>query len=762
MVNIELIEKCERKVVKYILDNLDNIKYRIIKDINYDPKEKMREYLKILLHSKNCQVKQIYSNKFGERYFSKNYGIQTMLREFRHSLFQFNYYDVDIVNCHPILLFQYCVKNKIHSCNELLNYINNRNKIFNELKIKGFDKDNIKIELLKIMNGGNMSSEYEDTFGKLNIEMKEIQKLVMLNNKDIYMRVKKQKKEKNNFYNIEGSVLNHLLCKLENTVLMSAFDFFKKNNYNVGALCFDGLMIEKTKDLNLDILKCLSDYVMKETGYKLTFIIKEMNEGLNIDINQIKDEQECIIIEHDEEGAQIIYKQITNDIVMSQNRIFIRKINNTNIYEEDVSYHFEKTKLKIQSIILSMNICKVKNKDSIIYYSKDIIGLERLTKTTFILLSTYSDDSFINKIWNSNIYKLCFLNGYYDFKNKIFISNYDNVYTTKYVNSNYNDNVSIEDMNKLNEYIINPILYEETTRVAFLNWCARGLAGCYLEKQWAIGLGYRNSGKSVLTDLFQESFNDYVGIFNAEELCCTRIGTGDIAKKLGWIIPFQFRRLNFSNELKSVDENGRSIKLDGNLIKSISSGGDEKIARTNYKDEMKFKIQGRMCLFMNDLIETDPIDATETLQLFEFKTIFKDNISEHEININNDQSNKTKFFQKDDNIKLLLKQQNIKDAFIKLIINSYSDIPIRLDNKNDLVENSNDAENIIKESFNITLNKNNKILINNFNEICKQSESLCKLSKSKIKFTLNKLGITEIKITENKESHRYYCGLIKK
>ena len=90
-----------------------------------------------------------------------------------------------------------------------------------------------------------------------------------------------------------------------------------------------------------------------------------------------------------------------------------------------------------------------------------------------------------------------------------------------------------------------------------------------------MGLGNRNSGKGVLYDLFKNTFQDYVGSFNAEELLITRVGDGDVAKKLEWIIPLEFKRLNFSNEIKTEDNKGNKLKLDGACIKKLSGGGDE-------------------------------------------------------------------------------------------------------------------------------------------------------------------------------------------
>ena len=107
----------------------------------------------------------------------------------------------------------------------------------------------------------------------------------------------------------------------------------------------------------------------------------------------------------------------------------------------------------------------------------------------------------------------------------------------------------------------------------FLNWIARSVAGHVEEKCWYIGLGNRNSSKGVLYDALKNAFEDYVCSFNAEELLITRVGDGDIAKKLGWTVPLEFKRLYFSNEIKTEDNQGHKLKLDGASIKKINWRG---------------------------------------------------------------------------------------------------------------------------------------------------------------------------------------------
>ena len=85
-------------------------------------------------------------------------------------------------------------------------------------------------------------------------------------------------------YNLEGSTINHIMCKLENKALMAAFDYLNGKDIEVASLVFDGLLICKYNVSDIaEILKgCSSsvDHVLEGCG--IEFTVKEMDEGYEI------------------------------------------------------------------------------------------------------------------------------------------------------------------------------------------------------------------------------------------------------------------------------------------------------------------------------------------------------------------------------------------------------------------------------------------------------------------------------------------------
>ena len=84
------------------------------------------------------------------------------------------------------------------------------------------------------------------------------------------------KQSKHNHYNLEGSTINHMLCKLEKKALMAAFDYLNGKGTEVAALVYDVTDI-------VGILKgCSSSVNQVLEGCDIEFTVKEMDEGYDI------------------------------------------------------------------------------------------------------------------------------------------------------------------------------------------------------------------------------------------------------------------------------------------------------------------------------------------------------------------------------------------------------------------------------------------------------------------------------------------------
>ena len=621
----ECLEFVRKERANWLLKNIDKYPARKFNDPNYDGKKICIELLKEVMKSKNGVVKRKYFNNagLGRMYLKEGQvGFQKLMREYRAFLCYLDYYDLDIVNAQPTILLNVLYKED-YEVKYLDLYINKRDEMVKKIQElnpnleKDSVKDIFKMKFISLINGSTyeeikelkLDDTTEQFIKKFNKEMIEVRNYIFSKKEnEIFITEAQVKKDTN----IEGTAMAYFLQNHENIIIQLAKIFLKKKGYEISALVFDGLMIRNNIPLNQKMIKELNKYIYEHTKINIEFIIKDWCKVYEPPAEELILTEE-IIVESDAEAKEIIMNKFNNLVVKCDGSFYIKKYPNCNIYYQDKSKNHTDTKTIIFSFVGSFDI-KITSGKGYREYTKNTAGCESIT--TYLFKNLSNTEGFSDLLFESNLYKLCFLNGYYDIKTNLFKEYDQQTYTTKYINKNYTSNVNILAYDELNEKVINPILgYDEEYKKYFFRWFSRALFGC-MDKKWAVGLGNRNTGKSVLTKLFELSFDNYVEIFNSESLMSTKVGAGDVYKKLSWIVPLKNARLYLSNEMRTIDDTGKGLILDGNVIKSISSGIDTTGARQNYENESKFQIQGNMCLFMNDLCKVDPIDTKENLYQF--------------------------------------------------------------------------------------------------------------------------------------------------
>tara|TARA_R100001163_G_C5063090_1_gene200312 strand:+ start:414 stop:1799 length:1386 start_codon:yes stop_codon:yes gene_type:complete len=224
------------------------------------------------------------SHGVGRVYAEGSLSLQCFKKKIRHTLSRELYYDVDIVNAHPVILHQYCEKNEIKST-YLNNYIKNREeKLIDLIKNLNINRKQAKELVIRLMYLGSIKNwkeenkiekELPEWLKKLSEEMKEISNEVYKKENEIREKVLKAKKDKNNL----ASVLSLVIQKIEHHILMVMVHSFTSLDYEVDVLVFDGCMVRKTKEINNETLETVQYDVRINTGYSIVLEIKAMDDG---------------------------------------------------------------------------------------------------------------------------------------------------------------------------------------------------------------------------------------------------------------------------------------------------------------------------------------------------------------------------------------------------------------------------------------------------------------------------------------------------
>jgi hypothetical protein len=597
-----------------------------------------------------------------------------MPRRVRHTICKGIWIDIDFKNCHPVLLEQLCIAYDI-DCPYLHKYNTDRERLLLEImQVSQCDRDEAKRTILKTLNGGKCIVDVE-WWSNMRIEFKTIANLIASRKEFDKLKkiVAKYKKD-----NIEASTMNAVLCYFENKCLQVLFKFLSDKKVIKNQVCcliYDGMQIEDNeynrKMLTGSMLADASKFIFDKTGFNLMIEIKDFDQALELPEGFECTFDDTFVIEagDDKSASDYVIKKYKHMLKKcAGNRIFI---NNNGIWTDNE----KQINNKLINMISNLDIRK-EGKCSTSVYSRNRTSTENCIK--FILADdSYTDDNFMEKLFNSNIGYIAFNNGIWSFaEKKLYAYNeLPHVYFAKKVNRDFNtgdktyiiDGVE-RDLNFCKQLvydrIINPILPDKVQRDYFLMCLARGLAGHYADKKWYVGQGSRDCGKGVLTLMLELAFQSFIGLFKADNFICHRMHTGDEAKKLSWLIPLEFCRLALSSEINA----SKDTKLNGVLIKTLASGGDTQQARQNRKDEIDFKLQSTLFMFCNELPEIDPIDTKENMEGFIFKSKFISKADMDELG-----DNKPAFFKlRDDNIKVWCSNDYVIDAFTSIIFDYYN------------------------------------------------------------------------------------------
>ena len=258
---IILNEIVDKEKLKYILDNNDfDIEVNNIAKNYYDSLDD--------LGRKRIFYKQKHNNK--NRYYGVGSCLSYLKKEIRNSIMSKNIKDIDMVNCHPVILLNLCQQNNI-VCNILKNYVENRNIILDSF---GDNRKSVKKMFLAILNGG-FKDKYSEV-SRINNYLK------LLENEVIKIQEYFYSKDKRYFekgYNYIGKNLSRITLDIENQILQVMINYFVSKRVNIFTLEYDGLKIysdDKSKHLSINDLE---KNILEKTGINMKLSFKDITDS---------------------------------------------------------------------------------------------------------------------------------------------------------------------------------------------------------------------------------------------------------------------------------------------------------------------------------------------------------------------------------------------------------------------------------------------------------------------------------------------------
>ena len=223
----------------------------------------------------------------------------------------------------------------------------------------------------------------------------------------------------------------------------------------------------------------------------------------------------------------------------------------------------------------------------------------------FHLKSLLPNEQFIQRNIEASLPYLLFSDGIFHIPTGVFTAGFDKarVFTARIARPFpfVRDRALEADINR--RLFVEPLQTAEVGRYLKMR-LARSIAGCYRDKKFVCCIGEADSSKGTITCAMRAAFGGYVVEWDANHLKYNSRSGADEAKKLSWVFPMRDARLAISNECR-MDK----VPIDGNLLKSLSSGGDVISARQNFKDEVPLVLRSSFIYMGNDMPEITPKDS---------------------------------------------------------------------------------------------------------------------------------------------------------
>ena len=287
---IILNEIVDKEKLKYILDN---------NDYNEEVNNLARNYYESLddLGRKRVHYKQKFKHK--DRYYGIGSCLSYLKKEIRNSIMPKNIKDIDLINCHPVILLNLCQKNKV-KCNILKNYVENKNIILDSF---GDNRKTVKELFLAVLNGGFKKNYSQDV--EVNNYLKLLEKEIIEIQKYFYSKDKRYLEKD---YNYLGKNLSRIILEKENQILQTMINYFVSKRVKIFTLEYDGVKIytdDKSKHFSINDLEKI---ILKNTEIDIKLSFKEIVDsfpeyGIRVStdniINENIIENKMKVIHHD-------------------------------------------------------------------------------------------------------------------------------------------------------------------------------------------------------------------------------------------------------------------------------------------------------------------------------------------------------------------------------------------------------------------------------------------------------------------------------
>jgi hypothetical protein len=584
-------------------------------------------------------------------------------RAIRHYLAAGLYTDIDIDNCHPVLIEQLMQLWDPKKADLMKKWNSDRSNIFQTLTdhsaLEVCTKDDCKRVGFTFLYDGDVDNAFNEIqvdktdpniapIYKLCCDLKQAIISLSLRLKHDFPKVWEQipvdpdKPSARIDVSKFSTLIQHIECHLALIMIKTAEDM----GLQVGDIAHDGLFIADDKRIGDDLLKLMSQQIKLKTGLNVNLSIKQFSEPewarllpeTQIDIKDPLQAAKILI------GLYPDFKYCCGILYVFDG--------STGMWSSEDS-----TLLKIATKYAEVltNWVTFPNKFN---------DVKKMLET----LDTVIDNNWVIRTGTSSLGYILFSDCIWNFSEGVRMSFDKNiVFHARISRKCPNETDALKKIkDEVFDLLFRDTLGEEVGRY-MCHILALALAGVR-EKFIRFLIGMANNGKSILSKALHNALGQYFASFDASILMVSQ--ESDPAKRNRPLYLMKYARILMSQELSECGK-----KADSNMIKSLSSGGDFMSGRTHGKEEQEFNPHGSLFAAMNDMISKfDKMDdaLSNRMMVIPYKVQFYTEAQLSDEQLLADQAAGLLKKRADPELSKRLQTDEYADAIVLLLMEAYS------------------------------------------------------------------------------------------
>jgi hypothetical protein len=603
---------------------------------------RLNAYKKMKLQGTPNKVEVNYERKGGAvakekgigRLYPRNaIGLQGFPSSIRNPLLERYYHDCDIVNAHYVLASQVADAWGLKNDN-ISHYVRNRDE---ELAKVSQNRALAKTNFLAVMFGGNPKLMDDSVawnpeirpegdvslLEAIKVEVTALMETCWNKHKEWRPLVKSKD-------NPKASLLALFFQTEESKCLMSIAKYVKSVGREVGVLIHDGCCIKKVGDETIlpdKMLRGAEAAVKADTGYSVSLLVKAWTHSyIPTTTDHPLIAADTLI---DEAYAARKFGELMGDLlIFDTGQIWV--------FNESIGM-WSTDKAALERVITQLN-------GKLVFKQMGPMGLKTYDfsgccdKTSLLIKKLPSvlpiRDGYMRSRISSDVGKLLWADGIYDFKTKTFTEGFDpNVVFTARICRDFptkrdEDKIAYIQKNTFDEPFMGTgdgeLLRHELMRMMY---------GDFTRKIGFIGQGPYNSSKGVVTCLLETGFGGYIVQFNGNSLLFKSF-TGESERDMTFAMNFCNARIAISSEIRmpvsaTTGKENKAI-IDANLYKTLVSGGDAWRGRRLNENAQTYVNKAALLMLLNDTPDFSPANAEtqKKVKVIAFSASFTENPTE--------------------------------------------------------------------------------------------------------------------------------------